>query len=33
MIEAFTEGMDFEAFRQDAKTAAAVERKLQLISE
>jgi uncharacterized protein with HEPN domain len=25
--------MDFEAFRQDPKTIAAVERKLQIISE
>ena len=32
-IESFTEGMDFEAFRVDAKTIAAVERKLQVISE
>jgi uncharacterized protein with HEPN domain len=29
----FTAGMDFEDFRQDPKTVAAVERKLQLISE
>lgn len=28
MIEAFTAGMDFEAFREDAKTIAAAERKL-----
>ncbi len=33
MIEAFTSGMDFETFRQDPKTIAAVERKLQIISE
>ena len=33
MIERFTLGMDFEAFREDPKTVAAVERKLQLISE
>ena len=33
MIEEFTSGMDFEAFRQDAKTVAAVERKLLVISE
>jgi len=26
-------GMDFEAFREDPKTVAAVERKLQVISE
>jgi uncharacterized protein with HEPN domain len=32
-IEAFTSGMDFEAFREDPKTVAAVERKLQIISE
>jgi uncharacterized protein with HEPN domain len=33
MIEQFTAGMDFEAFRQDPKTIAAVERKLQIISK
>jgi uncharacterized protein with HEPN domain len=33
MIEGFTLGMDFEAFRRDAKTVAAVERKLLVISE
>lgn len=33
MIEAFTSGMDFESFREDPKTIAAVERKLQIISE
>ena len=33
MIETFTDGMDFEAFRGDPKTVAAVERKLQVISE
>jgi uncharacterized protein with HEPN domain len=33
LIEQFTAGMDFEAFRRDAKTVAAVERKLQVISE
>ena len=33
MIEGFTAGMSFEVFRQDPKTVAAVERKLQLISE
>ena len=33
MIERFTEGMDFEAFREDSKTVAAVERKLLVISE
>ena len=33
MIEQFTLGMDFEAYREDFKTMAAVERKLLLISE
>ena len=33
MIERFTEGMDFEAFGEDPKTVAAVERKLLVISE
>jgi uncharacterized protein with HEPN domain len=33
MIEAFTRGMVFEAFREDPKTVAAVERKLLVISE
>ena len=33
VIERFTEGMDFEAFREDPKTVAAVERKLLVISE
>jgi uncharacterized protein with HEPN domain len=32
-IEKFTSEMDFEAFREDPKTVAAVERKLQIISE
>jgi len=32
-IETFTSGMNFEAFREDPKTVAAVERKLQIISE
>ena len=32
-IEEFTRGMDFESFREDAKTVAAVERKLLSISE
>ena len=32
-IEEFTSGMDFNSFRQDTKTIAAVERKPQLISE
>jgi uncharacterized protein with HEPN domain len=33
MVEQFTCNMDFEAFREDPKTIAAVERKLQIISE
>ena len=33
MIVQFVRGMDLEAFRQDPKTIAAVERKLLLISE
>jgi uncharacterized protein with HEPN domain len=33
MIEAFTAGMGLEAFREDPKTIAAVERKLLLIAE
>ena len=33
MIERFTAGMDFEAFREDPKTISAVERKLLVISE
>ena len=33
MIEAFSAGMNFEAFRGDPKTVAAVERKLLVISE
>lgn len=32
-IEDFTSGMDFEEFQSDAKTVAAVERKLLVISE
>ena len=32
-IEEFLEGMDFEAFREDPKRVAAVERKLLVISE
>ncbi len=32
-IESFTEGLDFEAFRADPKTIAAVERKLLQIAE
>jgi len=33
MIEEFTAGMDFEAFRSHPMAVAAVERKLQIISE
>jgi uncharacterized protein with HEPN domain len=33
MIEMFTSGMDFEEFCNEPKTIAAVERKLQIISE
>jgi uncharacterized protein with HEPN domain len=33
LIEEFTAGMDFDAFQQDAKTVAAVERELQVLSE
>jgi hypothetical protein len=33
MIEEFTRGMNFESFREDAKTVAAVERKLLSIGE
>ncbi len=33
MIMQFVGGMDLEAFREDPKTVAAVERKLLLISE
>jgi uncharacterized protein with HEPN domain len=33
MIETFTAGLDFDGFRRDPKTVAAVERKLQVISE
>ena len=33
MIQQFVAGMDFDAFRLDVKTVAAVEPKLQLISE
>ncbi len=32
-IEEFIGGMGFDAFQQDPKTVAAVERKLQVISE
>ena len=32
-IERFTQSMDLDTFRQDPKTIAAVERKLQIISE
>jgi uncharacterized protein with HEPN domain len=33
MIETFTAGMDFEAFQSNPMAVAAVERKLQVISE
>ena len=33
MIETFTSGMDYDQFREDPKTVAAVERKLPVISE
>ena len=33
LIEEFVRGMDFEAYRQDNKTQAAVERKMLIISE
>ncbi len=33
MIEQFTADIDFEGFREDPKTVAAVERKLQVVSE
>ena len=33
MIEQFTAGMDFEAFRANPMAVAATERKLQIISE
>jgi uncharacterized protein with HEPN domain len=33
MIDQFTFGMDFEAFRSNPMAVAAVERKLQVISE
>jgi uncharacterized protein with HEPN domain len=32
-IEQFTQDMELDSFRQDSKTIAAVERKLQVISE
>jgi hypothetical protein len=32
-VEEFTKDMDFDTFREDPKTIAAVERKLQVISE
>lgn len=32
-VERFTAGMDIDSFRADEKTLAAVERKLQIISE
>jgi len=33
MIEQFTSGMDFEAFRSNPMAVAAVERKLQIVGE
>lgn len=33
MIKRFTDRIDFESFREDPKTVAAVERKLLIISE
>ena len=33
MIDQFTSGMDFEGFRSNPMAVAAVERKLQIISE
>ena len=33
MVEQFTLGMDFEAFRTNPMAVAAVERKIQIISE
>jgi len=33
MIQRFTSEMDIDSFREDPKTVAAVERKLQIISE
>jgi hypothetical protein len=33
MIEQFTSGMDFDGFRTNPMAVAAVERKLQIISE
>lgn len=33
LIEQFVMGMDFEAYRKDEKTQAAVERKMLIISE
>jgi uncharacterized protein with HEPN domain len=32
MIEQFTAGMEFNAFREDPRTITAVERKLQILS-
>lgn len=32
-IEEFTQEMDFPAYRQDEKTQAAVERKMQILTE
>jgi uncharacterized protein with HEPN domain len=33
MVDRFTADMDFQAFREDPKTVAAVERKLRFVSE
>ncbi len=33
LIESSVKGMDFDAFREDIKTVAAVERMMQIISE
>lgn len=33
LIESSVKGMDFDAFREDIKTVAAVERMMQMISE
>lgn len=33
MIDQFTSGMDFEAFRANPMAVAAIKRKLQIISE
>jgi uncharacterized protein with HEPN domain len=33
MVDRFTAGMNLQSFREDPKTVAAVERKLQIVSE